>query len=171
MQTPGVLAEACLLLALRHLEADSLVAECRDSASTAPALPALIVTLLHLTSTDKARCMTERSGVGRARRAGPRDAGAAAGGEHGGEGGREGLGQGGGEKSGAPDSMAESTTLKVLESQDIFTYRVSLSSGSGNGAAPSRCFTCERPRGLVHLKSRAAKRFVNICTIPLTLLA
>lgn len=148
------------------------MAECRDSASTAPALPALIVTLLHLTSTDKARCMTARSGVGRARRAGPRDAGAAAGGEHGGEGGREGLGEGGGEKSGAPDStMAESTTLKVLESQDIFTYRVSLSPESGNGAAPSRCFTCERLRGLVHLKSQAAKRFGNICTIPLTSLA
>ncbi len=146
LRTPGVLAEAFLLLALRHFEADSLVAECSDSASAAPAFPALMVALLYLTSPDEARRMTARSGVGRARREGPRGAGAAAGGEQGGEGGREGLGQGGGEEAGgsseAPESTrAESTTLKVLESQASFTYRVSLSSESGNGAAPSRCFT------------------------------
>lgn len=138
LRTPGVLAEAFLLLALRHFEADSLVAECSDSASAAPAFPALMVALLYLTSPDEARRMTARSGVGRARREGPREAGTAAGGEQGGEGGREGLGQGGGEE---PGTSSESTTLKVLESQDSFTYRVSLSSESGNGAAPSRCFT------------------------------
>lgn len=32
LRTPGVLAVAALLLALRHLEADSLEAECSDSA-------------------------------------------------------------------------------------------------------------------------------------------
>lgn len=173
LRTPGVLAEELLLLALRHFEADSLVAECSDSASAAPALPALMVALLCLGSPDKARRMTARSGVGRARREGPRDAGAAAGGEHGGEGGREGLGRGGREDAGAcseaPESTsAESTTLKVLESQDSFTYRVSLSPESGNGAAPSRCFTCPRKKqeakGLIQLNSGGAH---PACDLPL----
>lgn len=137
LRTPGVLALASLLLALRHLDADSLVAECSDSASAEPAFPALIVALPRLTSPDRARRRTARSGVGRARREGPRDPGAAARGEQGGEGGREGLGQGGRSCS----TRAESTALKVLESHDSFTYRVSLSTESGNGAAPSRCFT------------------------------
>lgn len=113
------------------------MAECSDSASAAAAFPTLAAPLLYLISADEALRMIARSGVGRARREGSRDAGAAAGGEQGGEGGREGLGQGGGEEAG------ESATLKVLESQDSFTYRVSISSESGNGAAPSRCFTCE----------------------------
>lgn len=116
--------------------------ECRDSASEVVTRPALIVNLLHLTSTDEARFMMPRSGVGRARRGGPRDSRAAAGEEHGGEGGREGLGQGEGEEPGASESIdVGSTTLKDLESQDSFTYSVSLSSESGNGATPSRCFT------------------------------
>lgn len=41
---------------------------------------------------------------------------------------------------------AGSNTLKVFESQDSFTYRVSLSSEAGNGAAPSRCVTCRTQR-------------------------
>lgn len=139
MRTPGVLAEALLLLALRHFEADSLVAECSDSASIVPTFPALTAVLLYLTSSDAARCMTVGSGVGRARREGPRDVGVATGGELGGEGGREGLGQGGG----VEDTGQESSTLKVLASQDNFTYIVSLSKESGNGAAPSRCSTFE----------------------------
>lgn len=118
------------------------MAECSDSASAAPAFPALIVALLYLASPDVARRMMPRSGVGRVRRERPRDAGAAVGGEQGGEGGRDGLGQDGGEAS-SESSREESTALKFLESQDSFTYRVSLSSESGNGAAPSRCFTCE----------------------------
>lgn len=118
------------------------MAECRDSASEDGTRPALIVSLLHLTSTDEARCMTRRSGVGRARRGGPRDPGAAAGEECGGGGGREGLGQGEGEEPAASESTdVGSTTLKDLESQDSLTYSVSLSSQSGNGAVPSRCFT------------------------------
>lgn len=123
LRTPGVLAEAFLLLALRHLEADSLVLEWSDSASAARALPALAVARPPLASPCAARRITVRSGVGRARRAGPRDARAAAGGEHGGEGGREGVGRGGGEEAGASsDSTTErSATLKVLESQDSFT--------------------------------------------------
>ena len=88
LRTPGVVAEAVLLLALRHFEADSLEVECRDSASAVLALPALMVALLYLTSPEEALCITEGSGVGRARREGPRDAGAAAGGDRGGEGGR-----------------------------------------------------------------------------------
>lgn len=71
LRIPGVLAAASLLVALRHLEADSLVAECRDSASAGSALPALMVALLRGTFSVAARRMTARSGVGRARRAGP----------------------------------------------------------------------------------------------------
>ncbi|TNN59539.1 hypothetical protein EYF80_030263 [Liparis tanakae] len=147
LRTPGVLDEAFLLLALRHFEADSLVTECSDSASAsaAKALPALTVARLGLTSACAARRMTARSGVGKARKVAPRDAGAAAGGEQGGEGGREGLGQGRGERAGASSerTRAESSFLKVLESQDSFTYNVSPSLESGNGASASRCITLE----------------------------
>lgn len=135
LRTPGVLAAASLLLALRHLEADSLVAECRDSASVGPAPPALIGALPHGTFSVAARRRTVRSGVGRARPAGRREAGAAAGGELGGDGGREGLPWRPGEASGAPGfTIDESTTLNVFVSQDSFTYRVSVPPEAGKGA-------------------------------------
>lgn len=143
LRTPGVRAEAALLLALRLLEADSLLVECRDSASSSPTnpptLPALMVSRLHRTCTEEARLMTEGSGVGRARRGGGRGPGVTAGvGEHGGEGGREGL-EGGGEE---PGWVREgSTGLKVLESQDSLTNRVSSPLGGGKGSASARCLT------------------------------
>lgn len=143
---PDALAAAALLGALRHLEADSLVAECRDSASEGSALPALIAALLHGTFSVAARRMTARSGVGRARRAGHWGAGAAAGGELGGDGGREGRRGRAAEASGGLGfTTAASTTRKVFVSQDSFTYSASLLPEGGNGAAASRCFTCHRP--------------------------
>lgn len=57
--------------------------------------PTLKVALWFLASPDVALRITSRSGVGRARRDGPLEAGVAAGGEAGGDGGREGL-EGGG---------------------------------------------------------------------------
>lgn len=95
---PGVLAKAFLRLALRHFEADRLVAECIDSASAVLGFPALMVALEYLTSPGAAWRMMARSGVGKARRAGPRDAGVPVGGEQGVEGERDDLEQGGGEE-------------------------------------------------------------------------
>lgn len=144
-RTPGVLAVAFLLLALRHFDADSLVAEWSDSASTLAGVP----TLLQPTSPNDAFCIMAWSGVGRTRREGP--LGVAADWEQEGDIGREGLRQEGGEEAGAGsagDSITvEFTTPKTLESQDNFTYRVSLSEESGNGSLLSRCFTLEIKEG------------------------
>lgn len=136
LRIPGVLAAVFLRLSLRHFEADSLEAECRDSASKPPAFSVLMLYLLDLVSPHEAFCMTAGSGVGNAWREGPRVAGAAVVGERGGEGGKEGLGYGW-EESVDP----EPTDLKVLESQDSLTNSVSLSHDSGKGAAASRWST------------------------------
>lgn len=111
LRTPGVLAATSLLLALRHLDADSLVSEWRDSASMA-APPGV---RLRLTSPREALSSTAGSGVGRARRLGGRALGVAAGGERGGDGGREGL-----VRRGDP-TRDGSRTLKDFESQESLT--------------------------------------------------
>lgn len=143
LRIPGVLAAASLLLALRHLEAESLVVECRDSASVGSALPTLIVALLLGTFSVAARRMMVGSGVGRPPRADPRGARKATGGEVGGGRGREGLRWRTGEVSGRVRfTTAESTTRNVFVSQDNFTYRVSVLPEAGKGAPASRCLTC-----------------------------
>lgn len=144
-RTPGVLVVAFLLLALRHFDADSLVAEWSDSASTLAGVP----TLPQPTSPNDAFRIMAWSGVGRTRREGP--LGVAADREQEGDIGREGLRQEGGEEAGAgsagDSTTVEFTTPKTLESHDNFTYRVSLSAESGNGSLLLRCFTLEIKEG------------------------